>query len=637
MKAFPANYTISIAFILIAVLIIAPAMAGTSTTVHVVKLANDGTTIINQTTVTYGWMESNLPVLGDETTDYYLQGPVLSGDRWNPPEDSNLKNWGRNKGTDVREFCNLVGGMKSGETVKIWDGSFSKTFPYPNVYTPDQRQGPIIISWWCNGTYVPGFSDGMRLLFLADTSTNPFGYHCYGAWDMNQTLDPAYHYFYYNSGDPTPLYPSTTGLSVKYVNEIIIYSTDPAPVAPVAAFTADVTNGQVPLTVQFTDASTGTSTLSYAWDFTNDGTVDSTIQNPAYMYTTAGTYTVDLTVTNVQGTDSEIKTGYIVVNSPVSPEYSLLLTGDHSVTLTKAQIEAIVTSGPSASWTDSTNQRTWQGIPLWYLVGAVDDADNGFNFNTTRASMGYSVQVRAADGFNKTFTSSTIASNNNYIVANTLNGTVIPFTDPTNPSKIWWALKLVGSGPTGGNSVGNITEIRLIGLPAAPIAPVADFAANMTMGAAPLQVQFTDASSGSPSTWSWDFNNDGTIDSTIQSPVYTYSAAGVYSVNFSVSNAAGSNSTLKSNYINVTSAGPVVDTIYSGTVSLSTGTFNKVAYNSGASYDINTTTPLGALNGAGLSFKISDKNFGTQGLLPARWYRETTTIIKQQERPGFAR
>ncbi len=227
--------------------------------------------------------------------------------------------------------------------------------------------------------------------------------------------------------------------------------------------------------------------------------------------------------------------------------------------------------------------------------------------------MGYSVQVRAADGFNKTFTSSTIASNNNYIVANTLNGTVIPFTDPTNPSKIWWALKLVGSGPTGGNSVGNITEIRLIGLPAAPIAPVADFAANMTMGAAPLQVQFTDASSGSPSTWSWDFNNDGTIDSTIQSPVYTYSAAGVYSVNFSVSNAAGSNSTLKSNYINVTSAGPVVDTIYSGTVSLSTGTFNKVAYNSGASYDINTTTPLGALNGAGLSFKISDKNFGTQG------------------------
>jgi len=51
-----------------------------------------------QTTVTYQWMEANLPVLGDGTTHYYHQGPVFIDDpdehgqalRWNPAEDTNV-------------------------------------------------------------------------------------------------------------------------------------------------------------------------------------------------------------------------------------------------------------------------------------------------------------------------------------------------------------------------------------------------------------------------------------------------------------------------------------------------------------------------------------------------------------------
>ena len=203
------------------ILLVTPAMAA-STQVHVVKYANDGTTILNETTKTYQWMESNLPVYGDEVTNWYLQGPVFSGDRWNPAEDQNLKNWGRNKGTNVKDLCNLVGGMNSGETVKIWDGGFAKTFPYENVYNPDPRQGPMVISWWFNESYVPSFTDGMRLLFLADD-------HVYGVWDMNQTLPAAYHYFFYDNQYADPFFPTTTGLSVKYVNEIIIYSNEPVP------------------------------------------------------------------------------------------------------------------------------------------------------------------------------------------------------------------------------------------------------------------------------------------------------------------------------------------------------------------------------------------------------------------------
>ena len=78
-----------------------------------------------------------------------------------------------------------------------------------------------------------------------------------------------------------------------------------------AAFTTDVSSGLVPLTVHFTSKSTGVKPLTYAWDFDNDGVIDSTEQNPTYTYNAAGNYTVKLTVTNDHG-NSEI-TQYIVV------------------------------------------------------------------------------------------------------------------------------------------------------------------------------------------------------------------------------------------------------------------------------------------------------------------------------------
>ena len=87
-----------------------------------------------------------------------------------------------------------------------------------------------------------------------------------------------------------------------------------APVAPVAVFSATPRSGTAPLTVSFTDTSTGTAPLTYAWDFQNDGSVDSTLQNPSYQYAAAGTYTVKLTVTNTAGSDPEVKTGYITVS-----------------------------------------------------------------------------------------------------------------------------------------------------------------------------------------------------------------------------------------------------------------------------------------------------------------------------------
>jgi len=87
----------------------------------------------------------------------------------------------------------------------------------------------------------------------------------------------------------------------------------------VADFSGTPTTGTAPLEVSFTDTSTGEIT-GWSWDFDNNGTEDSTDQNPTHTYTDSGTYSVTLEVTGPGGTDTEIKTNYITVTEePIPP------------------------------------------------------------------------------------------------------------------------------------------------------------------------------------------------------------------------------------------------------------------------------------------------------------------------------
>jgi len=204
----------------------APVVAAPTTGLHIKKLAADGFTVIDEKTVDYLWLEQNLPVQGDGKTHYYHQGPVFEGDPWNPEEDTNVleKDMGAVKGTDLRDICELVGGMGEEDIVRIRaiDG-MSKTFPYQNVYEPESRQGPMVITWYrAEDGYVPDYYTGMRLVFFADTSTNPYGVHAFGTQDMRECFDKEYWYFF------QPNLPTTTGLSVQFVSEITIYSEEEA-------------------------------------------------------------------------------------------------------------------------------------------------------------------------------------------------------------------------------------------------------------------------------------------------------------------------------------------------------------------------------------------------------------------------
>ena len=190
---------------------------------------------------------------------------------------------------------------------------------------------------------------------------------------------------------------STAGSTPCMVAERAFLVVEYPAIALTAAFTGTPTSGDKPLTVAFTDESTVTITKR-EWDFGDGG--NSTDQNPVHVYTAAGTYTVNLTVTNAAGSDTEVKANYITVTEP----------------------------GPDA--------------------------------------------------------------------------------------------------------------------------PVANFTANVTAGDAPLAIRFTDESTGSPTTWAWDFGDGG--NSTEQNPVHVYTAGGTHTVKLTAMRAGGSDTLSRPGYITVT-------------------------------------------------------------------------------------
>ena len=266
----------------------------------------------------------------------------------------------------------------------------------------------------------------------------------------------------------------------------------PSPVTPDAEFTSDIQTGSAPLVVKFTDKSTGTGPLTYAWDFNNDGKIDSTSQCPAIVYSTPGTYTVKLIVTGPGGTDTEVKAAYITVKAaPVKP--TAIFVSD-------------IQSGISPLTVRFTDQST--GIPTsWYW-------DFGDGSKSTQQNPVHTYRISRGI---QTFTVSLTVSN------------------------------AKGSD--------RVVKTKCITVYPAPLPTVAEFTSDKQTGSAPLTVKFTDKSTGSaPLTYTWDFNNDGKIDSTTQCPLFVYSPPGIYTVKLVVTGPGGTDTKVKTAYITVKAA-----------------------------------------------------------------------------------
>jgi len=240
-----------------------------------------------------------------------------------------------------------------------------------------------------NATITPRAPVGSEILNFTAESTNG-NLVTFDAWN----LIPSAQYTIKEDGSVKSTQLANETGHISWNNDVWsehIYTVILSP--PVAAFSASPLSGAATTYVTFTDESTLGPT-SWLWDF-GDGTT-STLQNPVHTYSTNGTFTVNLTVSNAAGSDSEVKTDYITITDAV-------------------------------------------------------------------------------------------------------------------------------------------------------YAPVASFSANVTSGALPLDVLFTDSSTNTPTSWLWNFG-DGTT-STDQNPEHTYSVDGSYTVTLTASNAAGSNTYIKSSYI----------------------------------------------------------------------------------------
>ncbi len=198
-------------------------------------------------------------------------------------------------------------------TLTVTD-TFGKT--NSSTVSVDVTAVPLYIPPQANFTYVSKSGEPMTIQFIdQSTGSTKLDY----IWDFgdgaNSTEKVPAHTYETPATYNVSLSVTDTYANVSTVIEQIQVPAKPS-VVPSIDFTADILEGQYPLTVQFLDTTIITWADSWQWNF-GDGAVSS-LRSPIHIYTTPGLYTVTLRAANVNGEGSEmIKPDYInVQNEP---------------------------------------------------------------------------------------------------------------------------------------------------------------------------------------------------------------------------------------------------------------------------------------------------------------------------------
>jgi uncharacterized delta-60 repeat protein len=389
------------------------------------------------------------------------------------------------------------------------------------------------------------------------------------AWDFDNDGSPDSSvqnpsYIYSTPGTYTVKLTINGGPEVRQRTDYIDVTQAP----PESEFDANPTSGTVPLSVQFTDLSTGPVTGWY-WEF-GDGQT-SAAQNPIHDYQTGGDYTVRLTVTGPGGSDVKGKVDYIHVGDlPPEPDFiGDPDSGDAPLTVQFTDLSTGVITDWSWDFGDgetSTDQNPFHT----YQDGGDYDVEltvTGPGGSELRGKIAY-IQVGDEPPVAEFSGSPTSGLRPVRVEFTDLSTGVITdyyweFGDgydstEQNPTHDYHVpgdhtVTLMVSGPGGSDIRGRVNYIHVSEAP-----PVADFIASPTTVAVGTDVQFTDLSIGTIADYAWDFDNDGNTDSTEQNPTHAYQSEGYYTVRLTVSAPAGSDFKERVDYINV-KAGPVAE------------------------------------------------------------------------------
>lgn len=413
---------------------------------------------------------------------------------------------------------------------------------------------------------------------------------------------------------------------------------------PVAAFTANVTSGTAPLTVSFTDQSSYSPT-SWSWNF-GDGQ-SSNVRYPTHTYVSAGTYSVTLTVTNFEGSDSETRTGYITVTELPAPISNFTVnvtsgTAPLTVSFTDQSVNTptswLWNFGDEATSTSQNPTHTYTNAGIYTVIlNATNTA--GSNISTQIGYITVTELPAPISNFTANVTSGTVPVTVSFTdqSANTPTSWSWNFGDSNtstvqNPTHTYTSAGsytvTLNASNVGGSNIS--MQAGFITVTEEPSAPLADFTADVTSGTAPLTVSFTDQSANTPTSWTWDFGDGGT--STSHNPAHTYTSAGTYTVILNATNAAGSNISTQTGYITVTSASSgssgssrsgigtaVISDPSAGTVTPTYTAVNHILGGSSIEYDLSGTgSPV-----LGITFDAKDN----EGLV-------TATVQVLSDRPA---
>ena len=126
----------------------------------------------------------------------------------------------------------------------------------------------------------------------------------------------------------------------------------------------------------------------------------------------------------------------------------------------------------------------------------------------------------------------------------------------TDPYHIYTSagLKSINLTVRGSGGIDSEVKTNYIDVIAPVTQPIAAFTGIPVTGFAPLGVTFTDSSTGTLLTnWRWDFGDGNITNFAVQThPYHIYTSAGLKSVNLTVTGNGGTDSEVKTNYINVT-------------------------------------------------------------------------------------
>lgn len=324
--------------------------------------------------------------------------------------------------------------------------------------------------------------------------------------------------------------------------------------AVIANFTAaNTTSCGIPFTASFTSLSTNAGT--YSWNF-GDGSAVSTLMNPSHTYTAAGSYTVTLTIqgqSGCNGSDVETKTNFITISTlgaPISATCNPATAatnpycGITSVRLKSINNSSNISSEGNKDFTctgrteipvgevDSifveTSQGNYENVKIWI------DFNNDGDFLDVNESVFSSLNSLQYHKGLITFPTTNVVKNTalRMRVIDEYNGYTISSACYT--------------------SIYGQTEDYTVIFKDVTAAPIADFSSDIRNVSTSGNVNYSQYCQNVPTTFSWIFSGGTPSTSTSPNPAVYYSNTGSYTTKLIVSNAFGSDTIEKLNYINVT-------------------------------------------------------------------------------------